>query len=372
MRLAAFAFLPCLVSSASSGKAPLSTPYYTEFAAQPPNWTLLEGCSHCSGGSGGSGSSGGSGGSGVGSRSGHSDECTSNHASSASFGALGGGTGMRLNTSHLDGAPDCDPRACALSAHNSFDPPLFYGSFEVVARWFPTAAANASAGPGAAAAVATATGFIGLDSPSNEASITMGFHGDGWPTAGEGAHKYQHGIYAHVAGSHNRNYTDTGEVNIATTFNRYGLVWAPTHVTWLLNGLAVRNFTDAAQIPAVPLYQRLHSRSGDCAAMPSGSSFAAEVKSFRYTPLAPIPPAPPTPPTPPAQPTPAPAPPSAACAAAGGIPDGAADVCCLAECGTCSGGSCGDRPGGHAGCCSNAIEKAGVACTTSGKAPCTL
>ena len=72
----------------------------------------------------------------------------------------------------------------------TWDPPLLFGNFSVVARWFP----------GEAARVRTSTGFIGLDSPSNEASITMGFHGLGWLGGnGEGPHRYQHGIYADVA-----------------------------------------------------------------------------------------------------------------------------------------------------------------------------
>ena len=60
----------------------------------------------------------------------------------------------------------------------------------VVARWFP----------GEEHTVQTATGFIGLDAPNNEASITMGFHGAGWLGGNkEGPHRYQHGIYADVS-----------------------------------------------------------------------------------------------------------------------------------------------------------------------------
>ena len=67
--------------------------------------------------------------------------------------------------------------------------------------------------------------------------------------------------------------------------------------------------------------------------------------------------------------------PSATCAMAGGIADPSLTVCCARECGSCGGSECGKRPGGHASCCTNAIEAAGVACTEGavvGKAPCTL
>lgn len=92
--------------------------------------------------------------------------------------------------------PASSPTSCVTeqqvcsSGHMTWDPPLLFGNFSVVARWFP----------GEAARVRTSTGFIGLDSPSNEASITMGFHGLGWLGGnGEGPHRYQHGIYADVA-----------------------------------------------------------------------------------------------------------------------------------------------------------------------------
>merc|ERR1712187_383592 len=91
--------------------------------------------------------------------------------------------------------------AYSSSGHATWNPDLLYGNFTVVAKWFP----------GAAADVSTATGFIGLDSAGNEASITMGFHGDGWPKAKEGSHKYQHGIYAEngKGADHHREYTET-------------------------------------------------------------------------------------------------------------------------------------------------------------------
>ena len=61
-------------------------------------------------------------------------------------------------------------RQVCSSGHLTWDPALLYGNFTVVARWFP----------GAPSVAETSTGFIGLDSTGNEASITMGFHGAGW------------------------------------------------------------------------------------------------------------------------------------------------------------------------------------------------
>lgn len=46
-------------------------------------------------------------------------------------------------------------------------------------------------------------------------------------------------------------------------------------------------------------------------------------------------------------------------------------VCCLASCGTCGGGGCGDLPGGHAGCCTSQIEQSGVRCAAA-PAPCIM
>jgi hypothetical protein len=74
------------------------------------------------------------------------------------------------------------------SGHMTWKPPLLYGNFTIVARFFP----------GSADQVNTSTAFIGLDTNSNSASITMGFHGAGWLKGdGTGPHQYQIGVYAH-------------------------------------------------------------------------------------------------------------------------------------------------------------------------------
>ena len=215
--------------------SPIQTqPYFTNFSGgrNAPGWTIADWCSHC----GSSGSAADEDGS-------DKDECTSNGPQNVDFGVLGGGTGFRINTAKIaeskslckTSKPSCS------SAHNEWAPRLLYGSFETVARWFP----------GPQASVYTATGFIGLDEPSNTASITMGFHGTGFPDPkkpGTGAHKYQHGIYGNnsLHLGHNREYTST-TVDMSQTFNSYALIWTPTFVTWLFNGKPVRNFTDAVK-----------------------------------------------------------------------------------------------------------------------------
>jgi beta-glucanase (GH16 family) len=138
------------------------------------------------------------------------------------FGAVADGKGMVHTTSHTT------PTKCGnvQSGHVTFNPAITYGNFTIVARWFP----------GDNSTVSSATGFIGLDANGNEASITMGFHGNGWRKADEGEFKYQHGIYADVSKSHNRDYTTTGNVSIAKDFNTYGLLWSKEKVEWSFNG----------------------------------------------------------------------------------------------------------------------------------------
>ena len=107
------------------------------------------------------------------------------------FGKVLHGSGMRHTTRHLNQRLSCG--ASVTSGHLTWQPSVLYGNFTVVARFFPGGKAN----------VSSATGFIGLDAADNQASITMGFHGDGWFNDGEGPHKYQHGIYA-VSGLESR------------------------------------------------------------------------------------------------------------------------------------------------------------------------
>eukprot|EP00947_MAST-08B_sp_MAST-8B-sp1_P006290 g6290.t1 len=170
-------------------------------------WTQDRGCSHCSGGK--------------------HDECYDMSAAATTFGTAdpARGVGLTHTTKHVPKSSSSCGSATVQSGHLTFNPPLLYGNFSVSARWFPGTKAN----------VSTATGFIGLDADGNVASITMGFHGDGWLGGhGEGAHKYQHGIYADVKKSHNREYTETD--TSLDQFNTFGLLWSPQRVVWSFNG----------------------------------------------------------------------------------------------------------------------------------------
>jgi beta-glucanase (GH16 family) len=139
------------------------------------------------------------------------------------------------------------------SGHLTWNPPLVYGNFSVKAQWF-----NANTGK----SVETSTGFIGLDSNNNMASITMGFHGAGWLGGnGLGTHRYQHGIYSNVTMTHNREYTNT-TVDITAGLHEYGLLWSKDKVEWSFDGRVVRTVTDASIIPFQQMQLRLHTRSG--------------------------------------------------------------------------------------------------------------
>ena len=224
-------------------------------------WTPEEGCAHCSG-----------------EAEGGKDECTNMTAAALAFGD----DGMTITTRALGSAA---PTAChterpvCASGHLSWNPTVRFGNFSVVARWFPSEAG------GVRTTAETATGFIGLDAPGNEASITMGFHADGWLGGhGEGSHRYQHGIYADVAKSHNRQYTTTTP-DISDGFHTYGLLWTPSAVEWSFDGALVRRVSDASIIPQVGMQLRLHTRSGYCDKMDPSASFRAMFRSFSYAPV---------------------------------------------------------------------------------------
>ena len=330
-------------------------------STNPPALLLIlrrpqEECAHC-----------GKGGEDVSSSGKDKDECTNMTASATSFAgdgmthttlALASGTGTACKTEQ----PVCS------SGHLTWNPNLLYGNFSVVARWFPA---------GGGAGLATSTGFIGLDSPGNVASITMGFHGQGWLGGnGEGPHKYQHGIYANQKGGHNREYTtlpDGGD--LTKSFHEYGLLWTPTLVEWRLDGRSVRRVTDPSIIPSIKMQLRLHTRSGYCDKMGGpGASFNATFQSFSYAPVAVAPPSPPAPPGPPTPPRPG-STPAVECAKAGGILATSGKekgkVCCASSCGVCGGHDCGSHKGGHEACCTGQIKAAGKSCETA-KAPCVV
>lgn len=228
--------------------------YSTDFSDRSSvlkDWTLETDCSHCSKLTNGE------------------DECTEFATNATTFDQ----NGMVHTTRKVDpSTSSCG--AYSTSGHATWNPNLLYGNFTVMAKWFP----------GGSDVVSTATGFIGLDSDSNEASITMGFHGDGWPKSSEGSHKYQTGIYASVSESHNREYTDT-DVSIADRLNTYGLLWTKSKVVWSFNGKIVRTVTDASIIPSIPMKLRLHTRSGYGAKMRSSATFQAQFTKFEFQPV---------------------------------------------------------------------------------------
>lgn len=232
-------------------------PYFTNFSVAAEvlaQWTQATTCEHCA------------------SRDG---ECTQMTAAATTFGSVSGGAGMTHTTSAVaPSATSCD--ANVTSGHIIWDPPLLYGTVRVVARWFP----------GPKALVQSATGFIGLDSSDNVASITLGFHGLGCPKGPPlGPFGFQHGAYANVSRSHHQGYTDTGSVNLATTFNEYAIEWTPKGVVWSFNGAEVASMTKADDVPGIPMRVRLHTRSGWNSLMPPPpASFVAQFKSFSYTP----------------------------------------------------------------------------------------
>jgi len=220
-------------------------------------WTPQATCAHC------------------GNSDGSKDECTNMTAGALAFGAEGMTITTRTVGSSVETSCQTERPVCS-SGHMTWNPKLRYGNFSVVARWFPG---------GSGGSAKTATGFIGLDSDGNEASITMGFHGDEWMgDHEEGPHKYQHGIYADVSKTHNRKYTTTAP-DISAGFHRYGLLWTPSLVEWTFDGAAVRRVTDDSIIPQIAMRLRLHTRSGYCDALGS-SSFNATFSSFSYEPVA--------------------------------------------------------------------------------------
>ena len=116
--------------------------YFTDFSTLPIDWTQDVGCDHCSNRGG--------------------LECTEMTTNATTFGSIGGGTGMIHTTSSAPLNTSCNSNVT--SGHITWQPAVLYGNFTVVAKWFP----------GPKTYVQSSTGFIGLDSPDNVASITQG------------------------------------------------------------------------------------------------------------------------------------------------------------------------------------------------------
>ena len=121
-----------------------------------------------------------------------------------------------------------------------------------------------------------------------------------------------------------------------------------------------------SQIPHIPMYQRLHTRSGYCDKI-GDEGFFAEIQSFRYEPWRGT--------LPPAPPPPAPDPEGSkitktACDQAGGILGEGDTACCPKTCGQCGGHDCAKAPGGKMDCCGKEVADHSPPCSSGGKAPC--
>ena len=217
--------LPLLASASAAGAPDTRVATHTNPAAYSTTftnrgavlalWTPQEQCAHCSNDA--AAAAGSTVDADAGSRGKDKDECTNMTLSATSFGS----EGMTHTTLALPSGTNTlcktEQQVCS-SGHMTWNPPLLFGNFSVVAKWFPGDAVRnqrtimSHAQPPASLLVLvgrhhdemivlspqdgleTSTGFIGLDAPGNEASITMGFHGTGWLGGNnEGPHRYQHG-----------------------------------------------------------------------------------------------------------------------------------------------------------------------------------
>ena len=230
--------------------------FFTNFSALPAAFTLSEDCEHCDKSS--------------------RNECNQMWPNATSFGVIDG-VGLTHTTRRID--PSWS--ACGANASSGHlvwsGATVLYGNFTTVARWFP----------GPEAAVASATGFIGLDSPDNVASITLGFHGEGSPQTGTGKHGFQLGCYRNLSRSHHQHIVSTTE-DLSASFNVFNVLWTPSEVVWSINGREVYSMDKFDDVPDQPMMLRLDSRSGwiDDELFPPGASFDATILSFEYAPLA--------------------------------------------------------------------------------------
>ena len=228
--------------------------YFTNFSSFDPNyWVLETNCGHC------------------GNRNG--DECTQYTIDSIQYGSVftKNNTGATIYTNKLVTPSECG--GICTSGHMTFNRDILYGTFIVKALWFPGTTQN----------VSTSTGFIGLDSNGNVASIVFGFHGNGWDNE-EFSHNFQTDLYANESNGHNKIVYNT-TFSLATQFNEFKLEWKPNEVNWYINGMLYRNVLNTNIIPNIVMQARLHTRSGYCNEMNLDNSFYAQIVSFQYQPL---------------------------------------------------------------------------------------
>lgn len=223
--------------------------YWTNFSyLDTTHWKLDNDCSSC-GGHGG-------------------DECTQNNSTAVTFSAA---QGMAITTTRLHAATSCG--GMSLSGHATYKKALLFGNFTTIGRFFP-----------GKKDVRSATAFIGLMSPGNVGSITIGFHGYGWKGESNWDKKFQCARYSDKSQDHERKIFNIG-VSVAEQYNTYNLIWTSDRIVWSVNGVTIRTEKDASVIPQFPMTPRLHTRSGYNSEFTPGDSYQSFFKYWSYTPL---------------------------------------------------------------------------------------
>ena len=136
-----------------------SQEYSTNFSSFDSSHWTLDACAHCTN---------------------HNGEASTQMLPSAiTFNSTDGAV---ITTKILSKTSSCG--SICISGHMTFNTNILYGTFIVNAKWYP----------GHTKDVNTSTGYIGLDSDSNTASIVFGFHGKGWigDNDQDFAHKFQY------------------------------------------------------------------------------------------------------------------------------------------------------------------------------------
>lgn len=248
----------CLLVAAQGLVRQNATSYSTTFSSFDASaWELQDDCSHCSGSTG--------------------DECTQMTPAAVQFGAVSRGEGAVITSSRRS-APSACGGQCD-SGHLMWKPAVTFGTFTIAARWF-----------GDQTNVSTADGFIGLwGAGALGGSITFIFHGQGWVdhSGNDFARTFQSEVYRTKQG-HNKIDTVLGDdVDVAAGVHVYQLEWRTDRVHWRVDGKLVRTWhpDTNGSIPQGPLQVRLHSRSGHCSKLASGTSLTAQLLNFSYAPV---------------------------------------------------------------------------------------
>lgn len=253
--------LDCLLLCSLIIELSISVSHYsTNFSNyDSEHWVLDTGCNSCSRQDGG--------------------ECTEDSINAFSWGSVfpSNNTGVTITTQRLSTPTQCG--GLTTSGHMHFIPSLLYGNITVIARWFP----------GNANTVNTSTGFIGWD--NNEACALFGLHGAGYHYNPDNntydfTHEIQTQVYANSTEyGKQKEYISTGNIDLATQFNTFNIIWTTESVEWIINGKIFRKESDPKYVPYIPMYLKLHTRSHEAYAMPPNGSFHAEIAYFEYNSL---------------------------------------------------------------------------------------